>query len=156
MRIKTAKVSDPNSFVSNPGSDVHILYKSKINPRGEVILTPNGKESISEKINAQKEFTDMAYIRSRIAAGDMSVMKDPGVYADVTKLPKTLAESLQIRIDAEHAFYQLPSDVRQKFNNNFNQWLIDAGSEEWNKKMNIYGEVEKQIEEVKLENEQKQ
>lgn len=156
MRIKTAKVSDPNSFVTNPGSDVHVLYKVKINPRGEIVLTPNGKESISEKINAQKEYTDLAYIRSRIAAGDMSVLKDPGVYADVTKLPKTLAESLQIRIDAEHAFYQLPANVRQKFNNNFNAWLMDAGSEEWNKKMNVAPEIETKIEEVNTENEQKQ
>lgn len=155
MRIKTAKVSDPNSFVSNPGSDIHILYKSKINPKGEIILTEYGKESISEKINAQKEFTDMEYIRSRIAAGDMSVMKDPGVYADVTKLPKTLAESLQIRIDAEHAFYQLPVDVRNKFNNNFNLWLMEAGSNEWNDKMGFVKEVEEKIEEV-IDNEQKQ
>ena len=133
MRIKSAKVSDPNSFVSNPGSDEHILYSVKINPNGEIVLSPCGKESISEKINAQKEFTDIAYIRSRLALGDTSMLRDDGFYADLTQMPKTLAESLQVRIDAERAFYDLPLEVRSQFNNNLNQWLMDAGSDEWSR-----------------------
>lgn len=155
MRIETAKVSDPNSFVTNPGEDEKILYSGHINKRGEIVLEEVGRESMSERINAQKEFTDMDYIRTRIAAGDMSYVKDAGVYADVTKMPQTLAESLQLRLDAERAFYQLPLEIRNKFNNSLNQWLIDAGSKEWSEKMGFVEQVEQIKEDIKenVENE---
>lgn len=140
MRNSKAKISDPNKFITDPGSDEHILYSSKILPNGEIRLTECGKESISEKINAEKEFTDIHYIVSRLMMGDTSVLRDGAIYGDFTKQPKNLAEALQLRIDAEKAFYDLPVDIRNKFNNNLNQWIMDAGSEEWVKKMNIVQE----------------
>ena len=76
MRNKNAKVSDPNKFVTDHGSDIHILYSSKVLPDGTIQLTPCGEESISQKINAEKEFTDIAYIRHRLEMGDMSVLRD--------------------------------------------------------------------------------
>lgn len=149
MRNKNAKVSDPNEFVSCSGSDVHVLYSSKILPNGNIALTPCGKESISELINAQAEFTDISFIVNRLMVGDTSVVRDGAFYADLYNAPKTLADAMQIQIDAEKAFYDLPVDVREKFNNNYRLWIMEAGSEDWNKKMNIVKEVtEKESEEV--------
>lgn len=155
MRIKSAKVSDPNSFVTCAGSDKHVLYAARLNDRGEVILTENGYESISQKINAEAEFTDIAFIRQRLAMGDTSVLRDEGVYMDVTKLPQTLQESLQIRLDQERAFNELPLEVRSKFNNNFNQWLMSSQSDEWFDKMGFVKKDEV-IEKETVENEQEQ
>ena len=148
MRNKNAKVSDPNSFVTCPGSDEHIIYSSKILSDGTIQLTPCGKESISEKINAEKEFTDIAYIRHRLEMGDTSVLRDGAVYADLYSAPKSLAESMQLQIDAERKFYELPLEVRNKFNNNFRQWMLTAGTPDWIRDMNIIEDVIKEDEEV--------
>lgn len=149
MRNDKACVSDPNSFVTDPGSDVKILYSSKILPNGMIRLTPNGKESISEKINAQKGYTDINYIINRLMAGDNSMLREGAVYGDFTQVPKSLAESLQIIIDGQAKFDALPLDVKNKFNNNYYQWIMESGSVPWMEKMNI--PIQKIVEEVKEE-----
>lgn len=140
MRNKNAKVSDPSSFVSDPGSDIHVLYDAKLLPSGEIRLTPNGKESISQKINAEKQFTDIAYIRSRLALGDTSVLRPSSsvMYADLSKAPKSLAGHLQVFINARQSFEQLDLDTRNKFNNNYLKWLQDAGTPGWIDTMKDY------------------
>lgn len=140
MRNNNAKVSDPSSFVSDPGSDIHVLYDAKLLPSGEIRLTPNGKESICEKINAEKQFTDIAYIRSRLALGDTSVLRPAAsvMYADLSKAPKSLADHLQVFINARHSFEQLDLETRNKFNNNYLKWLSDAGSPGWIETMKEY------------------
>lgn len=152
MRNKNAKVSNPNDFVTCPGSDVHVLYSSKILPSGEIRLTPCGKESISEKINSQKHFTDISYIVSRLQMGDTSVLRDGAMYGDFTKVPKTLAESLQLVIDGQRKFDQLPLEVKNKFNNSYYAWLSSSGTKEWLDAMGFQTPVKEEVkEEVKSE-----
>lgn len=148
MRNKNAKVCDPNSFVTCPGCDEHILYSAKILPTGEIRLIPSGKESISEKINAEKHFTDISYIVSRLQMGDTSVLRDGAMYGDFTKVPKTLAESLQLVIDGQRKFDQLPLEVKNKFNNSYYAWISSSGSKEW---LDAMGFAPAQKEDVKEE-----
>lgn len=138
MRNKNAKFPDPNKYVTDPGSDVQILYDPKINKDGTISLVENGKESISQYINSFKEQTDISYILKRLELGDTSVLSQAqAMYGDFSEMPKTLAEVLQLKIDAEHTFDRLPVETKQKFNNNFNQWFSSLGTEEWQKKMII-------------------
>lgn len=138
MRNKYSKYTDPDKFVSDPGSDVHELYSGRLTATGEIILTPSGKESISEKINAQKEFTDIAYIRHRLEMGDTSMLRTDIQYGDFSQGPKTLAEHLQVFIDARKAFDNLDLDTRNSFNNNYMNWLQTAGTDPWTEKMSKY------------------
>lgn len=152
MRNPKAKVSDPNKFFTDPGSDIHILYNAKLLPNGEIRLTESGKESISEKINSWKETTDINYIIQRLIAGDTSVLRDGAVYGDFTETPKSLADAMQIMMDGEKKFYELPLDVRAKFDHNYYQWLMQAGSESWIEKMNIAPvEVKEEVEVTEVE-----
>ena len=156
MRNPNSKVSDPNDFVTCPGSDEHILYSSKILPTGEIVLTPSGKESISEKINAQKEYTDINFIISRLTAGDTSVLRDGAIYGDFYRAPKSLAEAMQLQIDGERKFYELPLKVREQFDNNYRKWLMQCGTDDWCAKMGIAAAVkeEESVGEVKVDEEQ--
>lgn len=138
MRNKNAKFPDPNKFVTNPGSDVQILYDPKINKDGTISLIENGKESISQYINSFKEQTDISYILKKLELGDTSVLNQAkGMYGDFSEMPKTLAEVLQLKIDAENTFERLPVEVKQKFNNNFNLWFSSLGTEDWQQKMTL-------------------
>lgn len=135
MRNKNAKVSDPNSFITDPGSDIHVIYTGRLLESGEVILTESGKESISEKINAEKEFTDISYIMQRLSMGDTSVLRTDVAYGDYRDLPKDMREGLELLVNAERTFDTLPLEIKEKFNGSYLNWLRTSGSDDWNKKM---------------------
>ena len=155
MRNKYAKVSDPNSFITCPGSPENILYEAKVKFDGSIDVVPCGKENIQDKIESFRDQTDMSYIIKQLQLGNAQVLSaTPGEFGDFTKAPKNMAEALQIQIDAEKAWYNLPVDIRAKFDHDFNRWLVAAGSDEWNAKMfpsatNEPGEAPVASEEVK-------
>ena len=136
MRNKNAKVSNPNDFVTDPGSPERILYSAKIKADGSIDVVPSGKENIQEKIEAQRDMTDMSYIIKQIELGNGDILNlNPGEYGDFTKAPKTMAEALQLQIDATKAWYGMPVEIRSRFDNDLTRWLVTAGTDEWNKKM---------------------
>lgn len=136
MRNKNAKVSDPNSFVTCSGSREKVLYSSKVCPNGEIQLTASGKEDIQEYINSFRESTDMSYILHQLSLGNTAVLNQKQMlFGDFTECPESLAEAQQMLIDGENAFYKLPLDVRQQFNNDFRNWLFTSGQPEWMEKM---------------------
>lgn len=136
MRNKNAKVSDPNTFYTDPGSPERILYDGKIMPDGSIEVVATGKENIQDKIESFREQTDMSYIIKQIQLGNGDVLNlSPGEYGDFTKAPKTMAEALQMQIDANKAWYGMPVEIRSRFDNDMTKWLVTAGTDEWNKKM---------------------
>lgn len=136
MRNKNAKVSDPNSFVTESGSPERILYSAKVKVDGSIEVVPSGKENIQDKIESFRDQTDMSYIIKQLMLGNADVLNvHPGQYGDFTQAPKSMAEALQLQIDAEKAWYGLPVETRAKFDHDLNRWLVTAGSEDWNNKM---------------------
>lgn len=153
MRNKFAKVSDPNKFVTDPGSPIHKLYSSKVLPNGQIDLIESGEEDIQEMIDSYRETTDMSFILHQLMLGDNSVVnvRSGAMYGDFTTAPQTLAEAQQMLIDGEQAFYQLPLDVRNKFDNDWLKWRMTAGSEDWIKNMSVVtgsSELENPVEDV--------
>lgn len=130
------RYAEPDKFFSNPGDPIHVLYSPKVDDNGNIDLVVAGKENIPEIVNSYAESTDIQYILSRAAQGDLSgLTQNPGIYGDFTSVPKTYAEFLQLQIDANGLFYKLPQDVRDKFNNDPSQFLAQSGTEEWQKKL---------------------
>lgn len=138
MRNKNAKVSDPNKFFTCEGEEYKIEYSPHVMPDGTIELEVSGRINIKEYINSQREQTDMSYIMKQIALGNTAVLNESaGMYGDFTGMPKSYAEALQLRIDAENSFYKLPVDVRNKFENDFNRYFATAGSDEWFEKLGV-------------------
>lgn len=147
MRNSKACVSDPNTFFTCSGEEFKTEYSSKVKPDGTIELVPSGKIDIKQMINSQREQTDIAYIVKQIENGNYDVINPgPFYYGDSTAFPQTYAEMLQLRIDAEKSFYELPVDVRKKFDNDFNRYFASAGTEAWAEKLGLI-----QHEEVKEE-----
>lgn len=133
------RIPKGHNFVPTYSGELyHTIYRAKVKANGELDLVEDGKEDIKEKINSFRDTTDMQYILRQMALGNTSVLlKSPGDYGDFTGMPKTMAEAMQLQIDAERAFYDLPLDIRNNFDNDVHRWLSTAGDEEWAKKMNF-------------------
>lgn len=60
------------------------------------------------------------FTNGSISAEDFEAFKNPHSWTDidVTTLPKSLAEMMQLQIDSENAFNSLPSELRDLFGNN--------------------------------------
>lgn len=138
MRNKNAKVSDPKKFITSSGAKYHIEYDGSVDKEGNITLKEVGKTDIKASINSYKETTDIDYIRKKIEMGDLSgINQSKPSFGDFTQMPKTMAEALQMQIDAKRAFMKLDIDTRNKFDNDVNKFLVSAGSEEWLKKLGI-------------------
>lgn len=147
MRNPNAKVTNPNDFFTEPGSPDKELFSAKVLPNGCIDVVPSGKECLQDKIESFRSQTDMAYILKQITLGNSDVLvRSVGQYGDFTEMPKSMAEAMQLQIDAEKEFYKLDLDTRSKFQNDFRQWLVSAGSPEWIKKMGIIQQVIKEDE----------
>lgn len=119
------------------GSGVHTVYESKVRPDGIIDLVPAGKEDRHAMIQAERDSTDLAKIVAYYnQTGDASVFNQRvGQFLDTTKLPKTMAEMLQLNIDAHAAFDSLSAEQKRAFDNDFNKFFATAGEKEWMEKL---------------------
>lgn len=131
------RTSDPNEFITPSGSPIHVLYSAKVDKNGVTTLEEVGTENTDDLIQAAAESTDIAMILSYYnQTGDVSVLnRYTPHYGDFSKLPKTLAEFLQLRIDSENFFMALPAEIKQKFNNSADEFFAQAGNEDWYEKI---------------------
>lgn len=149
MRNSNARVSDPNEFVTEPGDPIRTVYEAKVLPDGQLDIVAAGKEDMQTKIESFRSSTDMSYILKQIALGNNDVLvQSVGQYGDFTQMPKTMAEAMQLQIDAEKEFYKLPLDVRGKFENDYRRWLVGAGSSDWIEKMGLASKDDEKGEET--------
>lgn len=86
---------------------------------------PNGSKRVYTKLTEPsktdqsfKEMVDVNNIITRYRkTGQIShLRKNVGVFADVSKVPDLLTATVLVK-DAQEAFMQLPSDIRQNFDN---------------------------------------
>lgn len=131
------RTSDPKDFISDSGSPIHVLYSAKVDKDGVTTLEKVGEENTDEMIESAKESTDIATIVAYYnATGDETVLnRYTPHYGDFSKLPKSLAEFLQLRIDSQNFFDALPADIKQKFDNNADIFFAQAGNEDWYEKI---------------------
>ena len=104
---------------------------------GKAYLEKVGEVDTYEKIQSFRDECDVMAILSRYAAGDESALAAPGWYIDTSKLPSTYTEYMNMMNEQREKFDQLPLSIRNKFNNNFNEYMATAGEERWLQNMGI-------------------
>lgn len=130
-------ICDGNTFFSSSGSPVKILYTPAL-VDGELVLNETGKFDIAEFINSYADTTDMAFILSRLSAGDSSVLNvQRGFYGDSSMLANDHRAALDTVISAQIYFDNLPQDIRDKFNDSFVDWIQSAGTPDWVSRMTV-------------------
>lgn len=130
------RFADP-SFVSNPGSPLKINYAPKVSDKGSVELMEIGVENFQDYIDSFRDSAEIGTVISRFQnTGDAGILQQRvGQYGDFTDAPKTLAQALQLQIDSNLLFDSLPVDIKQKFDNDRNQFFAQSGTEDWFVKM---------------------
>lgn len=133
-----------NDIFSDPGDPIHILYSPIVEEDGTINLVPSGKENTDDIIQSFAQECDINVIIAKYINGDDSVLNQKiGAYGDFTNVPKTLAEMLQMQINAKELFDTLPVDIKKQFDNDVNKFFVTSGSEEWIKIMEpIYSNYE--------------
>lgn len=124
-------VDDRVRIYCSSGSRFAPVYKPIVKPDGTLELKKSGEKDLYSEIQSHKASTDINEIIRRFTeTGDISVFQvREGTYGDFTEMPKTYAEMFQRMIDAEIAFNSLPTDVKEKFNNNVTEFLAAMGTE---------------------------
>lgn len=132
-----SSLCDGNTFFSCSGSPVKVLYTPAL-VDGELVLNETGKFDISEFINSYADTTDMAFILSRLSAGDSSVLNvQRGFFGDSSFLSYDHRAALDTVISAQVYFDNLPQETRDKFNDSFVEWIQSAGTADWVSRMTV-------------------
>lgn len=116
------------------GDPVKIEYQLRI-VDGCRTLVETGKTSLYDYIQSHADSVDIHKILERCAMlDDYSLLnRMPAQFMDVSEMPKTLAEAYAAVQDAENFFDRMPTDIKEKYDNNFLQFLGDLGSETFQK-----------------------
>lgn len=113
-------------FISNAGDPLHKVQHGIVLEDGTIKLVVDRIEDTDAIIDSYRESTDINNIMARIQAGDVSLLNQKqGFYGDFTEFPKTYAEMLDLMHRGEEFFNKLPVEVKEKYNNDFNQFFAD-------------------------------
>lgn len=147
----------PEIIPNNPGNEIEPIFELKVNDKGERELVKVGETNIREKIQQYKDECDIGQILAR-AAIDPTVLNQREVfYADVTEMPKSLAEAQNMIVTIKKEFDTMPPEERAKFDYSVEKYIAEFGSKEWAEKVGATQEETKIIkEEVKATEPQKE
>lgn len=140
-------LSDTSDFKSEVGSPYLDQYEYDFDEKGEVKRTTLHKTdkpvNVHARIQADFESCDINAIMRRFALGDTSAVNvREGVYADVTKMPKTFAELFDRINDCQTLFNELDPELKQLFNNSYEEFWYEMTSDEksFNSKIDDYND----------------
>lgn len=127
----------PERKPNEPGNILEPQYKERYDEEGMPYLEQVGEINTYEKIQSYRDEVDPMSILARYAAGDTTVMANPGWYIDTSKLPANYIEWRNLMNEQKEKFETLPLEIRNKFGNNFDNWAATAGEPQWIEKMGI-------------------
>lgn len=134
---------DTGKYISESGSKLLAEYALKIDEKtGYEYLAPTGDfTNVYDRIQADYPSTDINLLMERFALGETEAIHvKEGFYADVSSMPKTYAELFQRAEDAKQFFDELPTDLKEMFNNSYTEFWseMDTESKAFNEKIEKY------------------
>lgn len=131
-------MSDYKEYVSCPGSRFRPVYEPVIGDDGVITLRQIDVVDYYAKIQSDAPYCDIGYLLKRYSAGDSTALQmSKGFFADVTSAPHSLAEAYELNVRCESAFKSLPLAVREKFDHSYFKFLQAAGTDAFDKMLDI-------------------
>lgn len=137
--FKTA-YAERDHVYTEAGTEWEKEYQYEINSYGQKVLVCSGKHNRFEQIQADLEDTKIENILARATAGDTSMLRPDGIYADLTSMPSNLLEARQAMQQLENTWNGLDNEIKKKYNYDLDQFIGQSGSDSWLKDMGIIKE----------------
>lgn len=149
MKFNTA-YNRPKTEPAPTGEKFEDTYEMDIDENGHKTLKlSETKENVYEKIQESLEETKIENIIRRALGGDPTALAaTQGEYFDATDAPTSLAEAQKMIIAATQEFFQLPLDIREKFEHSPEQYIHEYGTQGWANKIGLKTEAETKQKEV--------
>lgn len=137
MKIAT-RYARPKKTTVPTGNGYKNKYHMELDKTGHKYLVKDEPENIYILIQSHAEEVKIENIIARAMAGDETALnKVQGQYMDTTKNPKNLADLQNTMIKMRQDFEKLPTEIKQKFDNDYHVYISTFGSNEWEKNMKI-------------------
>lgn len=126
----------PRRFLSDAGKREKVEYTAKYDDHGVLDLVQTGTYDLYGYIQSHKDGVDIHVLLKRFQNGEIDIFsRVQGVYGDFTSAPKTFADMLNLVNDARSHFDSLPGEVKEKFGNNFAEYMQSIGTIDWADKL---------------------
>lgn len=120
---------------SEPGTGIKITYEPYFDDNGVLQIKETGKVNQYLEIQSHADSVDINVILARYQAGETDVLnKVQGFFADVTEMPETYAGMLNLINSGKNFFEELPTFIKERFNNSFAEFLTESGKPGFEKK----------------------
>lgn len=135
-KFATAYTRVGTHFYAPEGSRMANDYEMQIDKKGHKILKCVGQHDIYPEIQSYAEECKIENIIARAAAGDMNALNArKAFYADITDTPRDLADAQNQILKLKNGFEKLPTEIKEKFDNSMERFVMTFGTEEWTKNM---------------------
>ena len=127
------------------GSPYQDEYSYKIDSYGRKILEKTGETNLYAKIQESLEETKIENILKRAVAGDTSMLRPDGIYADLSEMPSNLLEARQAMQELENTWNGLDNDIKAKYHYDLDQFIGQSGTEGWLRDMGLLKEKQTEV-----------
>lgn len=126
--------------VSEEGCGIVPLYRADYTKEGVLELKEDGEHDLYADIQSHVASTDIHMILDRYFAGDPEALnRVQGSYIDASEVPDNYHEAMSLLYNARKDFLTLPPEIKEKFNNDPDQWIAALGTADWFTKMQVSG-----------------
>uniref|UniRef100_A0AAU8B5C2 Internal scaffolding protein n=1 Tax=Dulem virus 131 TaxID=3145608 RepID=A0AAU8B5C2_9VIRU len=129
MRTFSNQFRDHERHLSNLGSRDKITYAARYDESGRLVLDEKGREDWYGYIQSHRDSVDIHVLLARFKNGEVDVLnRVQGFYGDITNMPGTFADALNLVRSSEEFFNSLPVEERAKYNHSFSEFLASFDS----------------------------
>lgn len=126
MSFRAGEMCKTKRVFCSSGDPIAVRYVAEMKDNGEFVLVEAGKENLYEYIQSFAESCDINNIIARFESGETDVLDQvKGFYGDFADLPDNMHEVFNILRRGRDVFDRLPVEEKEKYNNSFEQWIID-------------------------------
>lgn len=121
MKFRTFDFKESEHFYSDSGSRFMPEYEASFQKDGSYDLVKTGEKDVYLEIQAARPSCDLRMIIDRFLNKDPMLVlpaQREGFYADLSEMPQSALEWLQVSQELKNIFAELPASEKEKFGNN--------------------------------------
>lgn len=106
------------------GSPIKVVYSSKLDKDGNIVLEEVGQENIYDTIQSYAESVDINNIIARYQNGDVDALnKVQGFFGDFSDVPDSWVDVLNTINRGRENFDKMPIEFKEKYGNDFSRFV---------------------------------